>query len=104
MDKGGWVYIMADRYRGTMYVGVTANLAARIYQHRTGTGSDFCRRYGLDRLVWAEAGDDIQSCITHEKRVKRWSRSAIPNGSTCPIRSSEQLKKRDPGSGPGRRS
>jgi putative endonuclease len=74
MDKGGWVYIMADRYRGTMYVGVTANLAARIYQHRTGTGSDFCRRYGLDRLVWAEAGDDIQSCIAHEKRVKRWRR------------------------------
>ena len=63
MEKGGWVYIMADRYRGTMYVGVTANLAARVYQHRTGKGSDFCRRYGLARLVWAEQGDDIQSCI-----------------------------------------
>ena len=74
MDKGGWVYIMADRYRGTMYVGVTANLAARVYQHRTGKGSDFCRRYGLARLVWAEQGDDIQSCIAHEKRVKRWRR------------------------------
>ena len=74
MEKGGWVYIMADRYRGTMYVGVTANLAARIYQHRTGTGSDFCRRYGLARLVWAELGYDIQSCIAHEKRVKRWRR------------------------------
>ena len=74
MDKGGWVYIMADRYRGTMYVGVTANLAARIYQHCTGTGSDFCRRYGLTRLVWAEQGDDIQACIAHEKRVKRWRR------------------------------
>ena len=74
MEKGGWVYIMADRYRGTMYVGVTANLAARVYQHRTGKGSDFCRRYGLARLVWAEQGDDIQSCIAHEKRVKRWRR------------------------------
>ena len=74
MAKGGWVYIMADRYRGTMYVGVTANLAARVYQHRTGKGSDFCRRYGLARLVWAEQGDDIQSCIAHEKRVKRWRR------------------------------
>jgi putative endonuclease len=42
--QGGWVYIMADRYRGTMYVGVTAHLAARIHQHRTGDGSDFCRR------------------------------------------------------------
>jgi putative endonuclease len=37
--QGGWVYIMADRYRGTIYVGVTADLAARIHQHRTGTGS-----------------------------------------------------------------
>ena len=74
MEKGGWVYIMADRYRGTMYVGVTANLAARIYQHRIGTGSDFCRRYGLARLVWAEQGNEIQNCIAHEKRVKRWRR------------------------------
>ncbi len=74
MEKGGWVYIMADRYRGTMYVGVTANLAARSYQHGTGTGSDFCRRYGLARLVWAEQGNEIQDCIAHEKRVKRWRR------------------------------
>ena len=74
MAKGGWVYIMADRYRGTMYVGVTADLSARIFQHRSGTGSDFCRRYGLDRLVWAEFGDDIEGCIAHEKRVKKWRR------------------------------
>jgi putative endonuclease len=52
--RGGWVYIMADRYRGTMYVGVTSDLASRIYQNRTGAGSDFCARYGLFRLVWAE--------------------------------------------------
>ena len=74
MEKGGWVYIMADRYRGTMYVGVTADLAARAYQHRSGEGSDFCRRYGLTRLVWAEKGDAITDCIAHEKRVKRWRR------------------------------
>ncbi len=72
--KGGWVYIMADRYRGTMYIGVTADLLARILQHRTGEGSDFCARYGLIRLVWAERGDDIASCIAHEKRLKRWHR------------------------------
>ena len=46
-----WVYIMADRYRGAMYVGVTAHLGARVRQHRRGDGSDFCRRYGLNRLV-----------------------------------------------------
>jgi putative endonuclease len=71
---GGWVYIMADRYRGTMYVGVTADLAARVRQHRDGTGSDFCLRYGLSRLVWAERTDSIGTAITHEKRVKRWRR------------------------------
>ena len=74
MAKGGWVYIMADRYRGTIYVGVTAHLPARIMQHRTGEGSDFCRRYGLVRLVWAEHGATIQDCIAHEKRIKRWRR------------------------------
>ena len=72
--RGGWVYIMADRYRGTIYVGVTADLNARIHQHRTGTGSDFCARYGLRRLVWAEHGEDITACIAHEKRLKRWRR------------------------------
>lgn len=71
---GGWVYIMADRYRGTMYVGVTSDLAARIYQHRTGEGSAFCARYGLTRLVWMEAGPTIDECIAHEKRLKRWRR------------------------------
>ena len=74
MKSGGWVYIMADRYRGAMYVGVTADLAARIDQHRNGNGSDHCRRYGLQRLVWAEYGEDIHACIAHEKRVKRWHR------------------------------
>lgn len=74
MKKGGWVYIMADRYRGTIYVGVTANLTMRVDQHRSGTGSDFCARYGLTRLVWAERGDRIEECIAHEKRVKHWRR------------------------------
>ncbi len=72
--QGGWVYIMADRYRGTMYTGVTADLPARIFQHRQGSGSDFCAQYKLHRLVWAERGDSIEDCIAHEKRVKRWRR------------------------------
>jgi putative endonuclease len=74
MTKGGWVYIMADRYRGTMYVGMSADLAVRIYQHRTGVGSDFCHRYKLDRLVWAVQGGTIEDCISLEKRIKRWRR------------------------------
>ena len=69
-QRGAWIYIMADRYRGTMYVGITTDLAIRIFQHRTGDGSDFCRRYGLSRLVWAEQVSSIAEAIAHEKRVK----------------------------------
>lgn len=72
--KGGWVYMMANRYRGTIYVGVTADIGRRVVQHREGSGSDFCARHGLDRLVWAERGADITDCIAHEKRLKRWAR------------------------------
>ncbi|MEC8178856.1 MAG: GIY-YIG nuclease family protein [Pseudomonadota bacterium] len=72
--KGGWVYIMADRYRGTIYIGVTADLAARIHQHRTGDGSDFVRRYDLNRLVYAEHHDRIEDAIPREKAMKKWRR------------------------------
>ncbi len=47
---------------------------ARGAQHRTGAGSDFSRRYGLTRLVWAEQATTIEECIAHEKRLKRWRR------------------------------
>ncbi len=73
-EHGGWVYIMSNRYRGTIYIGVTARLAERVHQHRTGQGSDFCAQYGLNRLVWVERGDDISACIAQEKRMKRWRR------------------------------
>jgi putative endonuclease len=74
MATGGWLYIMADRYRGTLYVGVTADLPARIFQHRNGEGLDFCHRYGLGSLVWAEHSDTIDACIAYEKRLKKWRR------------------------------
>lgn len=73
-ERAGWVYIMADRYRGTIYVGVTASLIARVAQHRAGEGSEFCAKYGLTRLVWAERSGSILACIEHEKRLKRWRR------------------------------
>ncbi len=71
---GGWVYIMADRYRGTMYVGVSADLARRVEQHQCGAGSAFCRQYRLVRLVWAGRCDTLEDGIAHEKRLKRWRR------------------------------
>ncbi len=65
---------MADRYRGTMYVGVTADLASRISQHRKASGSAFCAHYGLKRLVWADRVESIEAAIAYEKRIKRWRR------------------------------
>ena len=72
--KGGWVYILADRFRGALYVGVTSDLAARMVQHRDGNGSAYCARRGITLLVWAERGDSIEDCIEHEKGLKRWRR------------------------------
>ena len=72
---GGHVYIMANRYRGTIYIGVTAHLPARIFQHSTGVGADFCKRYGLNHLVYAEPHNDIRDAIAREKAMKKWNRA-----------------------------
>ncbi len=72
--KEGWVYIMSNGAHGTLYIGVTANLPARVGQHRDGDGSDFCRRYGLGRLVYAERHEDIRDAIVREKAMKKWKR------------------------------
>ena len=73
--RGGWVYIMADRYRGTLYIGVTNDLAARVWAHREGRGSRFCARYGLRRLVHAEQAPTILEAIAREKAMKKWNRA-----------------------------
>ncbi len=74
MEKGGWVYIMANRYRGGMYVGVTANVIWRVYQHREGEGSKHVADYGKKRLVYAARHEDITAAIAREKLVKKWKR------------------------------
>lgn len=65
--KGGWVYILANRYRGTLYIGVISNIAARSWQHREGTGSGFAHRYGVTHLVHAEEYPMIGEAIAREK-------------------------------------
>jgi len=74
MAKGGWTYIMTNRPRGVLYIGVTADIAARVPQHREGIGSSFCRKYNLTRLVLAESHDDITNAIAREKALKAWRR------------------------------
>ena len=73
--RGGWVYIMADRYRGTLYIGVTSDIAARVWAHREGRGSSFCNRYGLTRLVYADQAPTIEEAIAREKAIKKWNRA-----------------------------
>ena len=65
---------MTNRQRGVLYIGVTADIAARIVQHREGSGSAFCRRYNLTRLVHVERHDDIALAIAREKSLKAWKR------------------------------
>ena len=72
MEKGGWVYIMANRYRGGMYVGVTADLVRRVQQHREGCGSMHVAEFGKTRLVYQERHEEIERTIAHEKLLKRW--------------------------------
>ena len=73
--KGGWVYILTNRPNGTLYIGVTADLARRMQEHRAGTIDGFSRRYGLKRLVYAEYHEAITAAIQREKTLKRWPRA-----------------------------
>jgi putative endonuclease len=72
---GGWVYIVTNRPNGTLYTGVTNNLARRAGEHRTGVVEGFTKRYGLKRLVLAERYDDIRTAIQRERTMKHWPRA-----------------------------
>ena len=67
VELGGWVYMLANRPEGTLYVGVTADLARRAYEHRERTSDGFTKRYNIQRLVWIERHDDIRRAIQREE-------------------------------------
>jgi putative endonuclease len=73
--RGGWVYIMTNRPNGTLYLGVTSNLARRVWEHREGVIEGFTKRYSLKQLVWYEPHDDIRTAIQREKTMKHWPRA-----------------------------
>jgi len=73
--QGGWVYIMTNRPNGTLYVGVTSDLARRAWEHREGIADGFTKLYGLKRLVYAERYEDIRTAIQREKNLKHWPRA-----------------------------
>ena len=74
-EKHGYVYIMANKRNGTIYIGCTSDLPKRAYEHRTGLVKGFTRQYGCRTLVWFEAYDDIQEARAAELRMKGWKRA-----------------------------
>jgi len=69
-----WIYFLASRPGGTLYVGVTNNLIRRVYEHRNSLVEGFTRRYGVKKLVYYEQHDTAVSAIQREKNIKHWSR------------------------------
>ncbi len=69
------VYIVASRRNGTLYIGVTSDLVARIWQHKTQAVAGFTAKYGCDRLVYFEMLSSAEAAITREKQMKEWRRA-----------------------------
>ena len=67
-------YIMASGRNGTVYVGMTSNLHARVWKHKNGTFGGYTAEYGCDRLVWYEQHQWVTEAIRREKRLKKWLR------------------------------
>jgi putative endonuclease len=70
-----YVYILASRRLGTLYIGVTSDLVRRVHEHRSDAVPGFASRYGAKRLVWFEVHDDVRAAIQREKNLKRWLRA-----------------------------
>ena len=69
-----YVYVLASRPYGTLYVGVTNDLLPRVYEHREGLVDGFTKRHGVKCLVYYEAFDNVEPAIRREKSLKRWPR------------------------------
>ncbi|HEY5339378.1 MAG TPA: GIY-YIG nuclease family protein [Rhizomicrobium sp.] len=70
-----YVYILASRRNGTLYVGVTSDLVGRTWEHKNDLVEGFTKKHGVHILVWYEFHDDILTAIAREKRLKRWNRA-----------------------------
>jgi len=74
-DYTFFVYILTNRPHGTLYTGVTNDLARRLCEHRHGHADSFTKRYNCTRLIWHEQHTDIREAILREKRIKKWRRA-----------------------------
>jgi putative endonuclease len=69
-----YVYILASKRNGTLYIGVTNNLAKRVYEHKSNLVEGFTQKYKVHNLVYYEVYRNIQDAILREKRMKKWKR------------------------------
>lgn len=72
--KCGYVYIMASKRNGTLYIGVTSDLVKRAWEHREGVVAGFTRKHGCKLLVWYEVQSDLQEARRRELQMKKWKR------------------------------
>ena len=72
--KYGYVYILASKRNGTLYIGVTGDLIKRVYEHKNDFVDGFTKKYRVHSLVYYKQCDDIELAISEEKRLKRWNR------------------------------
>ena len=73
--KQPYVYILASKRNGTLYVGVTSDLVQRVWQHKSDQAEGFTKRYGVHMLVWYEACGTMDVAIAREKAIKEWQRA-----------------------------
>ena len=74
MNKQFYVYIMASRRNGTLYIGISSNLVQRVWQHKNNMVEGFTEKYNVKHLVYYEVHESAESAITREKQIKKWRR------------------------------
>ncbi len=74
MPKPGFVYILASKRNGTLYIGATSDLARRVEEHKQDVVEGFTKRYQVHTLVYYEAHEDIRDAIERERQLKKWER------------------------------
>jgi putative endonuclease len=72
--KTYYIYILASKRNGTLYIGMTNDLTRRISEHKSGSVEGFTKKYSIDKLVYYESTTDVNSAILREKQLKKWKR------------------------------
>ena len=70
-----YVYILASKIRGTLYIGLTNDLQRRVYEHKMGIKKGFTKKYGVNKLMYFETFQNVEEAIDREKNMKKWKRN-----------------------------